>query len=282
MDVTRIPTTGGASLCVYLWPADREDKVPILLVHGLASNALLWQGVAEVLAAAGHAVAAVDQRGHGQSDKPDDGYDFTTLSSDLGSVLAALGWKQPVVAGQSWGGNVVLELAARSPALVRGLVLVDGGWIDLSRFRTWEECESVLAPPCVAGTPVTRVEAMLRERHPDWPEIGIRGAMACYRVRDDGTVEPWLSRTRHMTVLRHLWEQRPGDLYPLVELPVLLLPCDDGSSFNHYKREEVAAAEAGLRRYRTVWQAAHHDVHAQHPRQVAGLLMECLADGFFQ
>lgn len=281
MDVTRIPATGGASLAVYLWPGEPGDKVPILLVHGLASNALLWQGVAEELAAAGHAVAAVDQRGHGQSDKPDEGYDFTTLASDLGSVVAALGWKQPVVAGQSWGGNVALELAAREPALLRGLVLVDGGWIDLSRFRTWEECERALAPPHVGGTPATRMEAMLRERHPDWPESGIRGAMACYQVRDDGTVEPWLSRARHMKILRHLWEQRPGALYPLVEVPVLLLPCDDGSPSNHCRREEVAGAEAGLRRSRTVWQAADHDVHAQHPRRVAGLLMECVADGFF-
>ena len=81
--------------------------------------------------------------------------------------------------------------------------------------------------------------------------------------------------------LRHLWEQRPRALYPLVEVPVLLLPCDDGSPSNHYRREEVAAAEAGLHRSRTVWQAADHDVHAQHPRRVAGLLMECVADGFF-
>lgn len=281
MDVTRIPVTGGASLAVYLWPANPGNKVPILLVHGLASNALLWRGVAEELAAAGHVVAAVDQRGHGRSDKPDDGYDFTTLASDLGSVVTALGWEQPVVAGQSWGGNVVLELAARLPALVGGLVLVDGGWIDLSRFRTWEACAKALAPPPVTGTAATRIEAWLRERHPDWPESGIQGAMACYRVREDGTVEPWLSRTRHMTILRHLWEQRPGALYPLVEVPVLLLPSDDGSASSHRRRQEVAAAEAGLRRSRTVWQAADHDVHAQHPRQVAGLLMECVGDGFF-
>ena len=38
-----------------------------LLVHGLASNARLWDGVARRLAGAGHAVAAVDLRGHGRS-----------------------------------------------------------------------------------------------------------------------------------------------------------------------------------------------------------------------
>ncbi len=278
MDLIRIPVSGGVSLAVYLWPG---DEVPFLLVHGLASNALLWAGAAEELSAAGHPVAAVDQRGHGQSDKPDDGYDLPTLAGDISSVIAALGWRQPVVAGQSWGGNVVLELGARDPALPRGLVLVDGGWIDLSRFRSWQECEQAMAPPPIAGRPAAEMEAKLRERHPDWPDSGIRAAMACFCVRDDGTVEPWLSRPRHMTILRHLWEHPPGQVYPLVTAPVLLLPCDDGSPSTRHRAQEVAAAEAGLPRSRTVWQSADHDVHAQHPAKVAGLLMDCLADGFF-
>ncbi len=44
-------------------------------------------------------------------------------------MIERLGIERPVVAGQSWGGNVVLELAARRPELVRGIVCVDGGWL---------------------------------------------------------------------------------------------------------------------------------------------------------
>ncbi len=84
---------------------------PFLLVHGLASNALLWQGVAEHLAAAGHRVVAVDPRGHGESDAPADGYDTVTAAADLRAVSAALDLQDPVVVGQSWGGNVVLRHA---------------------------------------------------------------------------------------------------------------------------------------------------------------------------
>jgi alpha-beta hydrolase superfamily lysophospholipase len=54
----------GARLAVRRW---RADGAPILLVHGLASNARTWDGVAEALVAAGHDVAAVDLRGHGAS-----------------------------------------------------------------------------------------------------------------------------------------------------------------------------------------------------------------------
>ena len=87
-------------------------QVPFLLVHGLASNARMWDGVAVVLAAAGHPVVAVDQRGHGRSSKPDEGYDFDTIVADLVALIASLGWVRPVVVGQSWGGNVVIELGA--------------------------------------------------------------------------------------------------------------------------------------------------------------------------
>ena len=57
-----------------------------VLVHGLASNLRLWDGVAEDLHARGHTVVAVDQRGHGSSGQPDHGYDFATLGRDLAAA----------------------------------------------------------------------------------------------------------------------------------------------------------------------------------------------------
>ncbi|HET6792901.1 MAG TPA: alpha/beta fold hydrolase, partial [Acidimicrobiales bacterium] len=136
----------GVRLAVDVWPAavgtGRGDEAPaalrapepapaaFLLVHGLASNARLWDGVAESLAGRGHACAAVDQRGHGRSDKPDDGYDLATACSDLRTVLASLragtdGFEGPVVVvGQSWGATVVLELAYRHPDEVAAVVCV--------------------------------------------------------------------------------------------------------------------------------------------------------------
>ena len=71
--------------------------------------------VAEALNAGGHTVVALDQRGHGRSDAPDTGYDLDTAVADLLAAMAALGLDRPVVAGQSWGGNVALELGWRRP-----------------------------------------------------------------------------------------------------------------------------------------------------------------------
>src|SRR6202034_1307918 len=89
-------------------PAQRLHKT-FLLVHALASNSLLWDYTSLELARLGHRVAAVDLRGHGISDKPDHGYDFQTLTSDIVTVTDALGLLRPILAGQSLGANLVLE-----------------------------------------------------------------------------------------------------------------------------------------------------------------------------
>ena len=258
------------------------DQPPFLLVHGLASNARLWDGVASELAAAGHPTVAVDNRGHGQSDKPDGGYDFATVVSDLVAVIEAFELDRPVVVGQSWGGNVVVELGARHPELVRGVACIDGGFIELRRaFPEWDECAERLAPPRLEGTPVADVERHLRSTHPDWPESGIAGALACYAELDDGTIRPHLSRDRHMAILRHLWEHSPTEVLANIEVPVLLVPCrgEDGPPA---KAGSVEAAAAVLGdRGRVEWMVADHDVHAQRPAEVAALLRGALADGFF-
>jgi pimeloyl-ACP methyl ester carboxylesterase len=110
-----------------------------LLVHGLASNARLWDGVARRLVESGASTVAVDQRGHGLSDRPDDGYDMATVADDLAHLADALGWESALLAGQSWGGNVVLEALARHPERFLGAVCVDGGFIRLrDRFEILE------------------------------------------------------------------------------------------------------------------------------------------------
>jgi pimeloyl-ACP methyl ester carboxylesterase len=276
-EVRRVVVAPDVQLHVLTGALDTPG-VPVLLVHGLASNARLWDGVAERLATRGHPVASVDQRGHGRSDKPNDGYDFATLTDDLLAVLADLGWqgdRRPWVAGQSWGANVVLELAARHPEATLGLVLVDGGTIELaSRFADWPTCEAALAPPPLTGTPAAGFERLIRTHHSDWPESGIAGTLANFEMLADGTIRPWLSREHHMTILHHLWEHRPSARYPLIGVPVLLLPAEDAGNQRWMagKRDEVARARAALDRSLTRWIAGDHDLHAQHPDVVAELI----------
>ena len=145
----RIPVAPGVELHVEVRVGNRA-AAPFVLVHGLASNARLWDGVAEYLNAAGHTVVVIDQRGHGRSDAPDAGYDLDTAVADLLALINALELDRPVLAGQSWGGNVVLELGWRRPEAVRGIACVDGGVTELSQaYPSWDECLAALTPPAL-------------------------------------------------------------------------------------------------------------------------------------
>jgi pimeloyl-ACP methyl ester carboxylesterase len=260
-----VPVGGGVRL--HVREADGPGR-PFLLVHGLASNARTWDGVAQRLAGAGHRVVAVDLRGHGESDSPPDGYDTPTAAADLAAVATACELAKPVVAGQSWGGNVVLQFAADHPDLPHALAAVDGGWIHLAdSFASWGECAAKLAPPDFTGARAADLEARFRRAHPDWPSEGIAGTLGNFRVDADGTARPRLSRERHMTILRSLWEHTPRTLYPLVTVPVLLIPAGTPGS--------AVAEAAGALKHAEVraYPRADHDVHAQHPEEIARNLL---------
>ena len=283
------PLRSGVVLHTVHWEPQEPDAElpPWLLVHGLASNARLWDGVARYLARRGHRVVAVDQRGHGSSSKPDDGYDMATVADDLLALLDDLGWDgahRPGVAGQSWGGNVAVELAYRHPGAVHTLACIDGGFIDLGgRFPVWDDAAEALAPPKLAGTPLDRVEQWVATSAADWPEEGRRGTLANFEVRADGTIAPWLTFERHLTVLRGLWEHRPSTRYPHIAVPTLLIAAATGDvAWTHSKHDAVDSAIAALPTGRAVWfDPAHHDVHAQQPAEVGELLHASVSDPDF-
>ena len=262
-------------LHVLEWPGDGR---PFVLLHGLASNATTWAAVARELAAHGHRVLAVDQRGHGRSDKPDTGYDFATIVADLAGLLDVLEVDAPVVAGQSWGGNVVLAFGATHRRRAHRLVFVDGGFLDLQAQpgMSWERIAVDLRPPELAGTPRALLAERIRSFHPEWPEEGIEATLANFETLPDGTVRPWLTLDRHMLILRALWEQRPTDLYPLVERPVTIAVAEDAGNpeWLAVKRVQVAAAEGALRAVNVRWfPNTAHDIHVHRPAELAALLL---------
>ena len=67
----------------------------LVLLHGLASTCHIWDLVAPILSR-DFAVVALDQRGHGETDKPDHGYDFATVVEDLRLFLAATNQERPI------------------------------------------------------------------------------------------------------------------------------------------------------------------------------------------
>ncbi|NNN21828.1 MAG: alpha/beta hydrolase [Acidimicrobiales bacterium] len=276
----RVEVEPGISLATWML---RGSGTPFLLVHGLSSNARLYDGVAHKLSELGHHCVSLDQRGHGQSDKPDSGYDFKTITDDLHSVIVKLSLKRAILVGQSWGGNVVLEHAKRFPSEVAGIALIDGGWLEPSFiFDTWEECSKVLAPPNLAGTSETLLKKLIQASHRDWSAEAIEATMANMEVLSDGTVRPWLGIDNHMQILRALYDHHPSKIYQDIGAPVLLIPAESARENFPGKRNAIDGAENALKKSKVHWfSPADHDVHAQHPKEVANLLHAQVVEGFF-
>lgn len=273
----------GIKLHVREWDG---TAAPFVLLHGLSSNSQTWQQVARRLHAAGHRVVAVDQRGHGLSDKPDDGYDFETITADLAGLIDAMGVERPLVVGQSWGGNVVLAFGARFPGVARGLGFIDGGTIDFQSQNgvTWEETWQRLQPPPLAGTLQSQLAERIRAHNPDWSDEGIEATLGNFETLPDGTVRPWLTRARHKAILRALFAQRPPQLYPQVQEPVLICMADDGNgAWTARKRAQAEIATTALAQAEVHWfENTAHDIHVHRPRRLANLFLFALAEGIWQ
>lgn len=260
--------SSGVELRALRWDGELPGFV---LVHGLASNALLWQGVSESLALSGdgsHAVTAIDLRGHGESAVPDSGYDTTTAAADVSSVIDELGLERPVVAGQSWGGNVAVELAARFSGAVGAIALVDGGWIQLrDGFSDWEHVLGALTPPDLEKFTWEQVTSRMHAAHRDWADWAIEATMANLRRQPDGSVRARLARPHHLSILRSMWDQSVTEMFGDVEVPALLIPAGARvePKLSAVERAAALLPDAQIRWY----EDADHDVHAQHPESVA-------------
>ncbi|MCB0032887.1 MAG: alpha/beta hydrolase [Anaerolineales bacterium] len=264
----------GLNIHVREWAG---EKPPFVLVHGLASNARLWDKVGDYLAAEGHRVIAIDQRGHGLSDKPDGGYDFETVTADLKKLLDTMELERPYLAGQSWGGNVMLAFGVHYPAVARGLAFVDGGTIDIQADpeATWEIIKERMKPPSLIGLPRAEMRGYIQQGHPEWEEWAIEAILANFETMPNSTIRPWLTLERHLKILHELWLQRPPELYPHVHEPVLIALADDGNAvWVERKKQQAQAAAAGLPNAEIHWfHNTPHDIHVDKPEELAQLML---------
>ena len=100
------------------------DAPPVVCLHGVTGHAGRFRQLAEERWAGRFHVFAPDLRGHGRSgwEPP---WDVATHVADLVETVDALGIEQADWVGHSWGGRLVLELAAVHPERIRRAVLLD-------------------------------------------------------------------------------------------------------------------------------------------------------------
>jgi pimeloyl-ACP methyl ester carboxylesterase len=99
---------GGLKVHYYEWPGPPPNLV---LLHPSSGYGRMWEWTADALGSQCH-VYALDQRGHGDSGRPDGDYAAEEYAHDLHMFFQAAGIPRAIVAGQSLGGRVGQVFAA--------------------------------------------------------------------------------------------------------------------------------------------------------------------------
>jgi pimeloyl-ACP methyl ester carboxylesterase len=126
MDIQRtLPTADGTTLGYRLWRQAATPRQSIVLLHGMASNMTRWsEFIEQTTLKENWDILCPDLRGHGQSFTRDK-LNMDSWCRDLLTLLDAEGCDKAVLVGHSLGAQVAVHFAARHPARVRGLALID-------------------------------------------------------------------------------------------------------------------------------------------------------------
>ena len=107
------------------YPGPGQD---IFLLHGFGSSTYTWEKVAPILQAKGYHVWALDMKGFGWSDKPENAdYSPCQLMKEVNAWMDKVGIEGVVFVGNSLGGAIAWNMALVHPDKVKKLVLIDAG-----------------------------------------------------------------------------------------------------------------------------------------------------------
>lgn len=212
------------------------DKPVLLLLHGITDNGLCYRRVADVLAE-DYDCTWVDARGHGLSDKPEEGYHSDDYAADFAGLIEALGIGPVLVMGHSLGAVNAAALAANHPQLVRATVLEDPPFWDRSGSAQQQSPEDAARgmDEWRAGLlsqqkqSLEEIIAAGRVRSPKWSEEEFPAWAEAKKQ-----VYPWVLGK---SILR-TWD----DLAPKIQCPALLVTGDtsEGAIVTQALAEKIA------------------------------------------
>jgi pimeloyl-ACP methyl ester carboxylesterase len=252
-----------------------------VLVHGWGDTSETWQFVVDQLPAS-RSLVAMDMRGFGRTQRPDDGYWFPDYLADLDALLDHLSPDAPLdLVGHSMGGNVVMLYAGARPQRVRRVISLEAfglprtsadqaparfaEWLDEvkhgSQFATYETYEQFMR--------------VLTRRNPRTPADRLEFvARAWARQGADGRVELWAD-PKHKRVNPMLYQRDQAEAcWRAIVAPLLLVFAEESDLTRRMAGELAAERLRALlpNAAMATIQGAGHMIHHERPAETAALI----------
>lgn len=236
-----------------------EAGVPLLLIHAWGESRGSFSRLLPLLPRTVHAFA-IDQRGHGEADKPAHGYAMADFVGDLVAFQDTLGLGPCILVGSSSGGYVAQRLAVDEPSRTLGLVLVG-------------------APRSLRGRPpfVDEVERLTDPIDREW----VRSSLDWYRFHQPVPAEYLADRIEDgVRVPAHVWKLALAGLSEAavptdtgtIQAPTLIIWGGRDELLPHGDGARLAAA---IPRSRLVtYEATGHLVLWEQPERIANDIAE--------
>lgn len=195
----------------------------MIFLHGITSNAAVFDEMTNRLSSR-YRTVAVDQRGHGLSDKPDAGYEANDFADDVAALIEKLDQGPAIIVGHSLGARNGVTAAVRRPDLVDAVVAID--FTPFIEDGPLDSLESRVNGGDQLFKDRDAVEAYLSARYPKIPvpAIKVRAATAFQEV--EGGLRPLASANSMSQTAKGL----RADLVPAfrdVKKPVLIIRGDE-------------------------------------------------------
>ncbi len=256
---------------ISIYYEEKGAGEPLILINGLAFPMDLWFAQIEELSR-DFRVIALDNRGIGRSDKPDEEYSIALMASDTVGLLKALGIEKAHIAGLSMGGFIAQEIALTWPSMVDKLVLIAtglGGEKVLALGKPfWEKVASAIAgktPDQIYRIDLTLMAAPgFAEKHPDVIEKS-----AALRLKNIQPLEAFL---RQMGACNAF--DNNGRAHKMMQ-PTLIILGKDDPIFPIQLAEDFHKALPGARMI--IYENCGHAVHLEKPGELARDIREFLS-----
>lgn len=246
-----------------------EGTTSLILLHGVTANHAVWEPIVDLLEPSFH-ILAVDQRGHGQSDKPSTGYTAIDYSDDIAALITARArGGRAFVVGHSLGSRNAIVAASRFPDLVSGIV-----GIDFTPFIETDVFDALESRVNAGGTSFdsrAEVEEYLAHRYRNIPRDAVKRRARHGFAEQEGAFRPLANPSAMEKTVRGLRD----DLAPAlasVSVPALLVRGAESTLVT----AEAFAKTRELRpdlEYALV-EGADHYVPEEAPGEIADLVTE--------